>query len=79
MLSQVHRCVKRQAAHCLSSKFTLNFLFGYNGTRGANKLHLKQPQSQYYHTSFEFEGAVAYKKPETITTIQAFRRVIAHI
>ena len=36
-----------------------------------------------YHTSFEFEGAMAYNKlPETIrsiTTIQAFRRVMAHV
>ena len=83
MLSQVHRCVKGQAPHCLSSKFCLNSSFGYDGTRGANKLHLKQPQSQWYHTSFEFQGAVAYNKlPETIrslATIQAFRRAIAHI
>ena len=83
MLSQVHRCVKGQAPHCLSSKFCLNSSFGYDGTRGANKLHLRQPQSQWYHTSFEFQGAVAYNKlPETIrslATIQAFRRAIAHI
>ena len=80
MLSQVHHCVKGQAPNCLSSKFTLNSSFGYNGTHGANKLYLKQPQTQYYHTSFEFKGAMAYNKlPETITTKQAFRRAIAHI
>ena len=43
----------------------------------------QQPQTQYYHTSFEFEGAMAYNKlPETIrsiTTVQAFRRVMAHV
>ena len=33
MLSQVHRCVKGQAPFYLSSKFTLNSSFGYNGAR----------------------------------------------
>jgi len=81
MLSQVHRCVKGQAPFYLSSKFTLNSSFGYNGTRGASKLHLKQPQSQHYHSSFEFQGAMAYNRlPETIRSLsnrQVFRRAIA--
>jgi len=49
-------------------------------TRGASKLHLKQPQSQHYHSSFEFQGAMAYNRlPETIRSLsnrQAFRRAI---
>ena len=77
MLSQVHRCAKGQAPHCLSSKFCLNSSFGYDGTCGANKPHLKQPQSQWYHTSFEFQGEVAYNKLSesirSLATIQVFR------
>jgi len=56
-----------QALFHLSSKFILNSSFGYNGTHSTSKLHLKQPQSQHYHTSFEFQGAMAYNRlPETI-------------
>ena len=72
MLSQVHRCVKGQAPSYLSSKFTLNSSFGYNGTRSASKLHLKQPQSQHYHTSFEFQGAMAYNRLRSLSNRQAF-------
>jgi len=58
----------------------LNSSFGYNGTRSTSKLHLKQPQSQHYYTSFEFKGAMAYNRlPETIRSLlnrQAFRWTI---
>ena len=83
MLSQVHCCVQGRAPLYLSSKFTLNSSFGYNGTRGASKLYLKQSQSQHYHTSFEFQGAMAYNRlPETVRSlpnVQAFRQAIAHL
>lgn len=55
LLSQVHRCINGRAPSYLASKFTPNSST-YNGTRGANKLHLRQPQTTQYHSSLNFKG-----------------------
>jgi len=42
----------------------------YNHTRGANKLHLKRPNTNFYKHFFEFKGAVLYNSlPESIRTV----------
>ena len=63
LLTQVHRCVLHQAPSYLSSKFTRN-CNRYTSTRGANKLHLSRPSTEYYRSCFEFQGAVLYNKLE---------------
>ena len=57
LLKQVHRCINKRAPVYLVEKFQTNFNFGYCGTRGEGKLHLKQPLSNFYRSSFEFQGA----------------------
>ena len=58
ILGQVHRCINGRAPSYLASKFTRNSSLGYNCTRGANKLHLRQPQSCHYHSSLNFKGQI---------------------
>ena len=66
-LCQVHRCALNQAPSYLSSKFTRNSA-RYSHTRGANKFHLGQPNTEYYRASFEFQGAFHYNSlPHSIT------------
>ena len=60
MVCQVHRCLQKQAPPYLCSKFITNSEFGYKGTRGANKLHLLRPNTNFYRNTFEFQGAQSY-------------------
>ena len=60
MVCQVHRCLQKQAPPYLCSKFITNSKFGYRGTRGANKLHLLRPNTNFYRNTFEFQGAQCY-------------------
>ena len=55
MVCQVHRCLQKQAPPYLCSKFITNSKFGYRGTRGANKLHLLRPNTNFYRNTFELE------------------------
>ena len=83
MLAQVQRCINGRAPAYLKTKFSFNSDNGYNCTRGASKLHVKQPQSSYYHSSFEFQGALVYNRlPQAVRTLtepRAFRRQITQL
>ena len=57
---QVQRCLHKCAPPYLTNKFMSNSNFGYSSTRGANKLHLKRPATNYYRNSFEFQGALMF-------------------
>jgi len=71
---QVKRCLVGCAPPYMSGKFVTNSNFGYNHTRGANKLHLKRPNMNFYKHSFEFKGAVLYNfLPEPIRTVPTER------
>ena len=40
-------------------------------TRGSTKLHLPQPRTNFYHLSFEFQGAKIYNNlPKNIREIK---------
>ena len=60
LLYQVHRCITNRAPSYLCSRFTPNSRFNYVETRGSTKLHLPQPKANFYHSSFEFQGAKIY-------------------
>ena len=60
MLCQVHWCVQKCVPPYLTSKFVMNSTLGYTVTRGANKLHLSWPYSNFYRNSFEFQGALHF-------------------
>lgn len=62
MLCLVHLCCSVQAPTFLCSKLRKNSDLAYAGTRGSTKLHLLRPKTNYYHTSFEFQGAMHYNK-----------------
>ena len=62
LLCQVHRCVANQAPSYLCSKFTSNSNLHYAETRSSSKLHLPNPRTKFYHTSFEFQGAKIFNK-----------------
>ena len=79
-LLQVHRCLHRCAPLYLNNKFMTNSSFGYSSTRGANKLHLNRPNSNYYRNSFEFQGALMFNilpdEIRSLVTKAAFRRAL---
>ena len=71
---QVKRCLVGYVPPYMLGKFVTNSNFGYNHTRGANKLHLKRPNTNFYKHSFEFKGAVLYNSlPESIRTVPTGR------
>lgn len=61
MLCQVHRCTLKLAPNYLSSKFMFNSSM-YTNTRGAINLHINQPKSEFYRSSFEYQGAFHYNR-----------------
>ena len=71
LLCQVHRCCSKQASPYLCSKFVLNSeRQNYANTRGAVNLHLGRPKTNFFHNSFEFQGALHYNSlPSTIRGI----------
>ena len=60
LLNQVHRCVNNYAPSYLCTKFTRNSNLNYTATRGLNKLHLYRPETEYYRSTFEYQGAVNF-------------------
>ena len=61
LLCQVHRCCSKQASPYLCSKFVLNSeRQNYANIRGAVNLHLGRPKTNFFHNSFEFQGALHY-------------------
>ena len=75
MLAQVHKCLLNQAPAYLADKFRLNSTM-YSTTRGASNIHLKQPNTEHFRSTFEFQGALHYNHlPPDLkskTTIQSF-------
>ena len=72
MLYQVHRCLHKRAPTYLCNKFFTNAEFGYQRTRGGNKLHLLQPNTNYYKTTFEFQGAKSFNSlPSRIRSLSS--------
>ena len=70
MTCLVHRCLLSQAHSYVSSKFVTNSTFGYTNTRGRNKIHLKRPLSDFYQSTFEFQGSKLFNDlPENIREI----------
>ena len=65
MLYQVHRCVTTQTTPYPTEKFKKNSTF-YSHTRGAEKLHLSRPSSEYYRQSSAFQ-VVSFPDPTTHT------------
>ena len=61
MLCQVHRVMLSQAPAYMANKFNTNSTL-YHSTRGANKIHLKRPNTNLYKQSFEFQGAFHYNE-----------------
>ena len=61
-LKQVHRYINKRAPVYPLEKFQTNSNFGYCGTRGEGKLHLKRPLSDFYRSSFEFQGAFHFNR-----------------
>ena len=75
MLCQVHHCCTNQAPPYLCSKFAPNSYFNYIRTRGPNKLHLPRPQTNFYHSRFEFQGAMYFNNlPEYIRVIKSCKQ-----
>ena len=57
---QIHKCVLKLAPAYLSSKFFSNSTFGYNCTRGRDKLHLIRPMTDFGKNSLQFNGVQLY-------------------
>ena len=78
MLCFVRSIVVALIRHLLTylySKFTPNSDLNYIRTRGSNKLHLPRPQTNFYHSSFEFQGAMHFNNlPENIRVIKGCKQ-----
>ena len=48
MLCKVHRCLRNQGPSYLTCKFHTNSNLNYATTRGANKIHLLRPNTNFY-------------------------------
>ena len=72
-LLQVHRCLHGHAHEYLSHKFvTKDSLFAnYPATRAATNLHLKNPCTNAYKSTFEYFGALQFNKlPDHIKSMK---------
>ena len=59
----VHRCLKKKAPHCLSSKFRTVGDIGYSRTRGCDsRVFLNKVRTEFYRRSFTLEGAWEWNK-----------------
>ena len=80
MLSQVHWCLKKETLSYLSCKFCTNSNLNYLTTRGANKIHLQWPNTNFYRSTFEFMGAQAYnnlpQEIRNINSLQIYKRAL---
>ena len=78
MLCFVRSIVAALIRHLLTylySKFTPNSDLNYIRTRGSNKLYLPRPQTNFYHSSFEFQGAMHFNNlPENIRVIKGCKQ-----
>ena len=71
LICLVHRCLSNKTPSFLCSKFRPNAALGYIRTRGANKLHLPRPKTEYFQSTFTFQGALLYNQlPETIRRLK---------
>ena len=72
MLYQVYRCLHKRAPTYLCNKLFTNAEFGYQRTRGGNKLQLLRPNTNYYKTTFEFQGAKSFNSlPSRIRSLSS--------
>ena len=63
VFSQVYRCLSNKAPAYLPGKFVRNNTPSrYNATRGAVKLHLRRPKTEFYRRSFEYMGVKLYNE-----------------
>ncbi|XP_064405938.1 uncharacterized protein LOC135350976 [Halichondria panicea] len=62
MLTLVHRCLLNLVPPYLKNKFKLNSILYNIGTRGSGNIHLGQPNSEHYRSSFEYSGALHYNR-----------------
>ena len=51
MLCQVHRWSRKEAPSYLACKFLTNSNLNYSTTRGANKIHLNRPNTNFYQST----------------------------
>ena len=69
---EVKRCLVGCAPKYMSNKFLTNAAFGYGRTRGANKLHLRRPLTNFYKHSFEYNGGVLFNSvPNEVSSISS--------
>ena len=71
-LALVHKCLLGRAPQYLCCKFITNESLGLRTTRGSSNLHLKRPTTNFYHNSFEYQGAFDWNHlPNNIKTIHS--------
>ena len=77
---QIHKCVLKLApAYLSSNKFFSNSTFGYDCTRGRDKLHLIRPMINFGKNYLQFKGVQLYNSLpgfiRMLKNLSAFRRV----
>ena len=69
---EVKQCLVGCAPKYMPNKFLTNAAFGYGRTRGANKLHLRRPLTNFYKHLFEYSGGVLFNSvPIEVSSISS--------
>ena len=81
MLCKVHWCLRSRGPSYLTCKFHTNSNLNYTTTRGANKIHLLRPNTNFYRSTFEFIGAhdkltIISHKRRNINSTQIFKHAL---
>ena len=80
LLCQVHRCLRKEAPSYLTCKFLTNSYLNYSTTRGAKKIPLNRPNTNFYRSTFEYMGAQAYnslpREIRDIISVHTFKRAL---
>ena len=64
----IHKCLLGRAQY-LCSKFATNKSLDHHTIRGSSNLYLKRPTTNFYHNSFEYQGAFDWNHlPNNIKT-----------
>ena len=69
-LKTIHKCIHKRGPTYLHEKFIKQCDMGDSRTRGASKLYLHRPKTDFYKNSFEYSGAKLWNSlPDSVRNV----------
>ena len=69
-LKTIHKCIHKRGPTYLHEKFIKQSDMGNSRTRGASKLYLHRPRTDFYKNSFEYSGAKLWNSlPDSVRNV----------